>query len=235
MILKVVPADSSLGGGWCLQGERGQLLASPKQKTLVLPTKALAELVASEWADIKSVPKPGQLQVTGYINSWTDHATGQRDEVLAQYLRYLPTDTLRYHTDAAQDAALNAKQQAQWQPMLQWWQSQMGIILPVIISLEVCALHDDDIARVKQRLADMDDLRLLCMAELAALYGSAILAYAVLCGHITAEQALALSILEETHQIERWGKTEEYEEMASSKASDIAVIDSLLKSLGVID
>jgi chaperone required for assembly of F1-ATPase len=235
MIFKVIPADGSLGAGWCLQGEKGQLLASPKQKTLVLPTKALAELVAAEWADIKGMPKPGQLQVTGYINSWADHTTGHRDEVLAQYLRYLPTDTLRYHTDATQDAALNAKQQAHWQPVLQWWQQQTSVALPVITTLQVCALHDDDAAKVKQRLAHMDDLRLLCLAELAALYSSAVLAYAVLCEHLSTEQALALSILEETHQIERWGKTEEYEEMANHKAGDIAVIASLLKSLGATD
>lgn len=61
------------------------------------------------------------------------------------------------------------------------------------------------IAAIKNEFAAANDAQLLALAELTGLLGSALLTLALWKGHLTLEQALTASRLDEQHAAERYG------------------------------
>ncbi len=86
-------------------------------------------------------------------------------------------------------------------------------------------------AAVETLAAGLDDFALAGLAFATALFGSAIIALALMRGRLTGEQACAAARLDEAFQEERWGVDSEAAERAKALAADAAMLEAWFKAL----
>ena len=67
--------------------------------------------------------------------------------------------------------------------------------------------------------------------HLVAVYGSVILAMAVMRREVSADQAFDLSRIEQTYQIELWGEDEEQAEIDAALRAETTLLGKLLENL----
>ncbi len=181
-------------------------LKTPGRKALHLKTQALAQLIATEWDAQDGEIKPEIMPVTRLLNVAIERTPLNRDELCKEVAKYLGTDLTCYRAVAPQE--LVERQVQAYDDVLAWADETHGIKLNTTEGL----LTAQD-AEMTQRGADyaaaQDDLRVTLLVHFTAVFGSAVLAIAVMDGHLTAEDALTRSRTDELFQIQRWGEDEE--------------------------
>lgn len=147
--------------------------------------------------------------------------------LLAQHiLNYAGTDLLCYRADG--DAALAAKQEALWNPWLEWLEETHGVTLRYTSGIMPLGQDEAAISRLRNNVASLPPQTLQPLHDLTVLLGSVVLALAVVQGELAAEGAFALSVLDEMHQSERWGADEEKTARLEARKRDImAAAESL--------
>jgi chaperone required for assembly of F1-ATPase len=96
----------------------GRPVRSPAKASLVLPTRMLAEAVASEWQSQEGEIRPKSMRLMRLANTAIDRVGRQRDAVIEEVAAYAGTDLVCYR--AERPAALAARQRAAWQPLIDW-------------------------------------------------------------------------------------------------------------------
>lgn len=185
----------------------GRSLRTPKAQRLTLPTRALAELVAEEWAAQGDHIEAATMHATRLANTAMEAIPAARDETADQVASYAGSDLLHYFAEAP--AGLLARQQAHWGPVLALAEAEAKLTFVRASGIVHREQPADSLARVKQIAVELDDFGLAGLAFGAALFGSAILSIAVLRGWLTGDQAYELSRLDEAWQEEQWGIDDE--------------------------
>lgn len=193
-------------GGFAVQLD-GRVPKSPRKSPLILPTQALAALIAGEWDAQARVINLGEMAATRRAFTAIDQIPPARDAVADEVASYAGSDVLCYF--ATHPTALVARQTAQWVPLLDWAQAELGLRLERAQGVVHRAQPPETLARVRALALGADDMTLTALAEATALFGSAVLAFAVQRGRLTAQAALDLSRLDEIFQIEQWGVDDE--------------------------
>lgn len=212
------PAD----GGFAVTLD-GRVPRSPRGLPLVLPTQALAHLVAAEWAAQGEDILPATMPATRL--AWTALATaepGARQTSVERIVSFAGSDLLCYFADWP--AELTARQAREWGPLIDWAEAALGVTF--IRARGV--LHQAQPAATLVRIAALagaeDDFALAGLTAATALFGSAILGFALRRGEVTAETAFALSRLDETFQEEKWGVDAEAAARAEGMAAEAAML-----------
>jgi chaperone required for assembly of F1-ATPase len=149
-----------------------------------------------------------------------DRTSAQRDQVVAETANFAGTDLVCYRADHQPELA--ARQQAVWQPLLDWATLRFDAPLTVTAGVIPTPQSPAGLKAFAAAVAAHDDLRLTALHTLTAACGSLVIALAVLEGRLDAEAAFAASQLEETFQIELWGEDAEAAARRSALAADIA-------------
>jgi len=214
-------------GGYVLS-RSGINMLTPAKLPLLLPTKPLAEALVSEWRG-KEKYSSDKMKLTAMAYTAIDRIEPQRSEVVEALLVFLDTDTLSYRSE--EQAALLAKQQQQWDPVLAWMQERFGVAVNVTSGVmpieQPAALHD----AVRSYLLTQDSMVLAALSMLASTFSSLILAVAVVARHLNAGDAFALSRLEEESQAEAWGRDEEADKRALRLAEESLAAANFLNLL----
>ena len=225
---KAVAVDAVEGGfGITLDSRR---LRTPKAQPLVLPTSALAELVAAEWDAQTDVIEMATMHATRLANTAIETIGGSRDGVADQVAQYAGADLICYFAEGP--AGLVARQEAAWGPVLDRAQTELGL------RFERCAgiVHRDQppqtLTRVRELALDLDDFALAGLAFGVALFGSAVLGLALQRGWFTGEQAYDLSRVDEAFQEAQWGVDEEAAERTHRLRGEAAILDQWFRRLG---
>lgn len=222
---KEVTTDSVQNGfGIFLDGRR---LKTPGKKPLIAPSKHLAELVAAEWdAQIETI-KPETMPVTRLLNVTIELTPDNRDKLAEEARNYAGTDLLCYR--AEKPIRLSQRQAEHWDPVLDWARSRLIELrtTDAVMAIEQSPASLDVVANYA---AGLSDLRLTFFVHLTAVYGSAILAMAVLEKHIDGSQAFELSRLDNIFQIEQWGEDEEAAEISAGLAAEIVALCRILEA-----
>ena len=192
----------------------GRPVKTPAKVPLVVPTVAMAEAIAAEWDAQQGEVKPDTMPVTRAANSAIDKIVPQRAAVVEIVAAYGGSDLLCYR--AAGPEALVARQAEGWDPVLEWAEEALGVRLAVTTGVMHVAQDADGLARLAARVDAFDPFRLAAFHDLVAISGSLVLALAVTEGRLAAEEAWALSRIDEHWQVEQWG---EDEEAAASEAA----------------
>jgi len=190
------------GEGFCVRLD-GRVPKSPKRAPLVLPTRALAALIAAEWDAQTEVIQLAQMHATRRAFTAIDQIPPARQAVADEIARYAGSDVLCYLAEAP--AGLVERQRQAWSPVLGWAEAELGLRLDQTAGIIHCAQSPKVLARAATLALDADDMTLTALAEACALFGSAVLAFAVAREHLDAQTALELSRLDEIFQIEAWG------------------------------
>jgi chaperone required for assembly of F1-ATPase len=96
-----------------------------------------------------------------------------------------------------------------WQPLLDWAELRFDASLAVAVGLMPQKQPAGALEALRRALEPVDALGLTGLLAATGAAGSLILALALRDGRLSADEAWALSQLDETFQIERWG--EDYE------------------------
>ncbi len=195
-----------VAGGW-QPLHKNKPMTSPIGTPLVAPTKALAEAIAAEWVDIKLQVLRSKIPLTQYLNTALDHVAPAPEAATAGFLSHAESDTLCYRTAEPRD--LNTRQAQEWDPLLDWLESEIGF-RPFVFTDITGMKQDQDVIKALRKIAlAYDPPHLLALSQAAGLLGSATLALALLKGRLDMAGALRLSMLEELFQSEQWGEPEE--------------------------
>ena len=202
-------------GGWQVWLD-ARVLRTPGKQALTLPTRALAQAVAQEWRDSGEVIDPGAMPMTRYANSAIEKVRVQFDAVADMLAEYGATDLLCYRADQPQSLA---EMQAQaWDPLIDWAATRLAAPLRITEGVIPVAQPPQSLLNLRNHLAALDDFGLTAAHDLIALPGSIILGLAVLHGRLDAAEAHRLSRLDEDFQARQWGRDDEAEAAAATRA-----------------
>lgn len=188
---------------------------TPAKAPLVVPTLALAEVIAAEWDAQQGTVRPETMPATRTANSAIDKVTTQRAEVVDILAAYGGTDLLCYRAPGPE--GLVARQGAGWDPLLDWSAAWLGAPLKAVAGVMHIAQPEDSLARLRARIDALTPFQLAAFHDLVAISGSLVLAFAVTEGRLEAEAAWALSRIDEEWQIELWGEDDEATALAAAR------------------
>ena len=203
---------------------------SPEGRSLVLPTRGLAELVALEWAAQGADIAPATMVATRL--AWTALAYAEaegRDVAIARLGDYAGSDLLCYFADGPE--ALVERQQRRWTPLIDWAESKFGVAFNPARGIVHQAQPAATLQRFRELAGAENGFALAGLAAAAPLFGSAILAFALRYGKLDAETASALSRLDETFQEERWGVDAEAAARVAAMAAEAAMLERWFAAL----
>ncbi len=185
----------------------GRAVKTPAKSALVVPTLAMAQAIAAEWDAQQGVVKPDTMPYTRAANSAIDKVATQFTEVADLIAAYGASDLLCYRADGPE--ALIARQAAGWDPLLDWAATVLDAPLNVTQGIVHIAQPKASLAALTARVHATTPFQLAALHDLVAISGSLVLGLAVTMGRITAEQAFALSRIDENWQAELWGVDDE--------------------------
>lgn len=185
----------------------GRAVKTPAKSAFVLPTLAMAQAAATEWdAQVKEV-RPETMPVTRMANSAIDKVAVQFDEVAGLLAAYGESDLLCYR--ATGPVELIARQEAAWNPLLDWAAAVLGAPLVATAGVVHVAQPPGSIAALRARLFALTPFQLAAMHDLISISGSLILGFAVAGQRLTAAEAFSISRIDEQWQAEKWGEDED--------------------------
>ncbi len=201
----VEPCD----GGFTVELD-GHAVKTPAKQRLVIASEALAVSVAQEWRAQGEEIRHETMPNTRYVCTALDRVMPQRGEVIDETVRFAETDLLCYRAEAPRELA--KRQIAAWQPLLEWAGTRYDARLETTTG--VIAIDQDRtvLKRLRGAVEAESDLTLTGLHIATSISGSLIVALALMEGEIDAEQASAISHIEEHWQIERWGEDEDLTE-----------------------
>jgi chaperone required for assembly of F1-ATPase len=224
---KAEPVQRADGHGITLDGEP---IKTPGKRDLIVPTEALAAAIAEEWNAQEGEVRTATIPLTRLATTTVDRVATQRDAVVRQTANYAATDLVCYR--AAHPPALAARQQAVWQPLIDWAILRYDAPLSVTTWVIPTEQSATSLRAFAAAVAKQDDFALTALHVATAACGSLIIALALLEGQLNAQQAFAASQLDESFQIEAWGEDAEQAERRRTLAADIqaaALFISLLR------
>lgn len=206
-------------GGWqiALDERRVKTAAGAAQ---IVPTKALGEAMAREWAEQGETMDPARFVLRDMADYALDVVASDRGAAIEKLLGYGETDTLLYRADPSD--ALFARQEEVWEPIIAAFEAREGLSLTRISGV----IHQAQDARVaKAYRARLEAFDAFALAGIEAMTS---LAASLLIGLAASEaeddvRALALwqaASLEEEWQAALWGRDEEAEERRQKREAD---------------
>lgn len=204
-IFKSAEAVSTDGlWGLALDGRR---FKTPAKKLLEVPSQALAEALAAEWNAQGEKIKPETMQLTQLCCTALDLAAERQDELRGELLAYAGSDLLCYRAQGP--AALRQRQEATWQPLLDWIATRYDAPLLITEGLDVIRQPEASLVALSRALAKLDVLRLTALSTATQSAGSLVIALALMEGRLTPEQALNAAEVDALFQREFWGEDAE--------------------------
>ena len=222
---EVRPSD----GGWGIALD-GRSLRTPGRNPLLLPSEALAAAIAAEWDAQRDEIRPATMPFFRLAATAIDRTATLRDSVVAEVANYAGTDLVCYRAEGP--PALAARQQAVWQPLLDWVTRRYDAALTVTAGVLPTPQPPGALRTFAAAVAAQDDFRLTALHGLTAACGSLVIALALLEGRLDADQAFAASQLDESFQIEAWGEDAEAAQRREVLAADIRAASCFLELLG---
>ena len=190
-------------GGWGVSLD-GKPLRTPAKRGLVLPTEALAEVVADEWRGQGERLDLATMYANRLANVALDRTPESRAALAAEAARYAETDLVSHLAD--NPPALRQRQEEAWTPLRAWVGEALGVRLVPVIGVIAARQPTESIEAVHRHVQTLDDFRLTAFVHSVALFGSVVIGLAVEQRKLTAVAGHAASLVDETFQASLWGE-----------------------------
>ena len=210
------PARRAGGHGINLDGKP---IKTPGKRDLVVPNGALAAAIAEEWNAQEGEVRAATMPLTRLATTTVDRVATQRGAIIRQTASYAETDLVCYR--AAHPPALVARQQAVWQPLINWAVLRYDAPLSVTTGVIPTKQSATSLRAFAAAVAEQDDFALTALHVATAACGSLVIGLALIEGQLDAEGAFAASQLDESFQIEAWGEDAEQAKRRRALAADI--------------
>lgn len=207
----------------------GRLLKTPGGAPLAAPTQALADLIASEWAGQGEFVVLPDMPATRLAYTAIDRVAATREATAKEVARYAGSDLLCYF--ASEPAALVERQTRRWGAMLEWAEAELGLSFVRVAGVIHRPQPAETLARIEALASEQDVFGLAGLAFGSALFGSTLLALAMLEDKLDGEAAFDLSRLDEAFQQEQWGVDEEDAERAVKLKAEAVLLERWFTAL----
>jgi chaperone required for assembly of F1-ATPase len=197
----------------------GKPIKTPGKRDLVVPNEALAAAIAEEWNAQEGEVRAVTMPLTRLATTTVDRVATQRDMIVRQTANYAATDLVCYR--GVHPPALAARQQAVWQPLIDWAVLRYDAPLSVTTGVIPTKQSATSLRAFAAAVDEQDDFALTALHVATAACGSLVIGLALIEGHLDAEAAFAVSQLDESFQIETWGEDAEQAERRRTLAADI--------------
>lgn len=197
------------GGGFLIALD-GRAVKTQGGRAQVLPTCALADALAAEWAAQGEEVDPARFVLRDLADFAIDSVADGRAAAIEQLLRYADTDTLCYRADP--EDALRARQEQLWEPLVAAAEARWDLHFNRVTGIGHQPLPAPTLARLCKALDAEDNFTLSALTTKASLAASLIVAMAALDQGADARALWAAAELEEDWQAQLWGRDPEAEE-----------------------
>lgn len=195
----------------------GRGLKTVGGRAQVLPTQALAEALAEEWADQGEEIDPAGFVLRDMADYAIDVIGLDRADAIRSFVAYAGTDTLCYRAEP--DEPLHERQQEVWEPLLHAAEQRWDVHFERIAGIMHRPQPAATLARMEMVLAAESDHVLAAVNTLTSLASSLVIALAALAPEADAEALWDVANLEEDWQASLWGKDAEAEERRAQRLS----------------
>jgi chaperone required for assembly of F1-ATPase len=211
----------------------GRALKTPGKRPLRVPSTAIVALLKIEWDAVPPATDgdidPTVMPVTRLANVASENVTDRRDDLIAEARTYAGTDLLSYR--APEPAGYVARQTAAWNPWLDWAASR-GVTLQTTDAIRAIDQDESSLDTVANYARSLPDFALTLFVHLVAVYGSAVLAMAVMDGALDPGEAFDLSRIDEIYRAEVWGVDEDDEAVRIALRAETLTLGNLARVLG---
>jgi chaperone required for assembly of F1-ATPase len=191
-------------------GDRGFVLLldgkpakTPAGAVLAAPTAALGGLIHEEWGAQGARIDLSQMPATRLAFTAIDRTPHTRGDLVEEIARFADHDLLCYLADSP--SSLTDRQERLWLPWLAWADQTLGARLTQTQGLVHAPQPEASLDRIRGLAEAEGDFALSGLAFACALFGSAVLAFAVRRGELDAVSAFELSRVEDAFQEAQWG------------------------------
>ncbi len=209
----------------------GRPAKTPKRAPLALPSLALAEAIAAEWAAAGETLALDDLRLTRLattaIDLGAETAPVWRDDIV----RFAGSDLLCYRARAPE--ALVRRQADLWDPFITWARNALGAPFVTTQSVVAVAQPDLALAAVARAVEALDVWRLIAVKTATEITGSALLALALERRAFAPDAIFAASRVDEVYQAELWGRDAEAEARAARLRLDFDAAARFLSLLAL--
>jgi chaperone required for assembly of F1-ATPase len=178
---------------------------TPARDFLIAPSRQLADAIAAEWDAQGETIDPATMPLTRLANSIIDGVAAAPVPVAADVEKYLGSDLLFYRAEGP--PRLVERQARLWDPVIAWAREALGARFVLAQGVVHAEQPQGAIAAARTAIPD-DAWRLGAVHVITTLTGSALLALALLRGHLTAEEAWVAAHVDEDWNMEQWGRDE---------------------------
>ena len=203
------------GSGWQVLLD-GRALRTAGGSPQVVPTQALAELLAAEWAAQGDEIDPRGFPFRDMADYAIDVVQADRAATIAKVLTYGETDTLCYWAEP--DAPLYQRQLQLWEPLVTACETRLGVRFVRISGVLHQPQPPATLAALRGVLGPMDAFTLAGVVNLASLAASLITALAALEHGADHAALFTAANAEEDWQAELWGWEWTAEELRATRA-----------------
>ncbi|MBB4612072.1 ATP12 family chaperone protein [Novosphingobium taihuense] len=215
---KDVTVEAAEGGfGVRLDGRAIRTVGGRPQ---VVPSHALAEAMAAEWAAQGEEIDPALFLYRDMADYAIDVVAGDPASVIGEILPYAETDTLCYRAEP--DEAFAARQRMMWEPLLAKAEARLGAKFVRVSGVIHKPQPPETLARLREELETLDAFALAALRNTASLAASLILGLAALEPQADLDALWDAANLEEDWQAELWGKDAEAMERRERRSAAFA-------------
>ena len=206
----------------------GKPIRTPSARRVVIPSRALADAVAAEWAAQGEAIDPVTMPLTRIANSVVEGVVDRVELVAEDLGKYFETDLLFYR--AGHPEGLVAREAAHWDPVLFWAAEALGAHF--ILSEGIMHVKQPDEALLAARAALPDDAwSVAALHVVTTLTGSALLALALAHGVRDRDQVWAAAHVDEDWNIDQWGVDEEAAARRATRLRDFQAAVAVLTAV----
>jgi chaperone required for assembly of F1-ATPase len=208
----------------------GKPMHLPGGATLRLAHPPLAHAVAAEW-QLAGGGKGGEMSfadtpLTRLAGTAQARIGADPWPVVDAIARYGESDLLCYRAEAPE--ALARRQEAAWQPWLDWVEQRYGAKLRVTSGIVAIRQHRGSGAALRAAVGALDPWALAALGVAVPALGSLVLGLALAERRLDPATAHALGALEELFQVEQWGEDTQAAARRQAVADEIALAARLI-------
>ena len=215
-------------GGWTVQLDE-RAIKTPARAAMLLPTEKLAKAVAAEWNAQEEQIDLLSMHLTRLANVAIDRTPEVRYEMADELARYCETDLICHI--AEDDEELAEREEAHWAPIRAWVGQALDVILVPVEGIIASPQPDASLEAARTYALSLDDFALTGLVYACGLYGSAVLAMAVLEAELSATDAFEISRIDEAWQAAQWGEDDEAKAATALRRIEAKALDTWLSGL----
>lgn len=215
-------------GGWGVRLDRFSV-RTPAKAVLAVPSAALAQALAAEWAAQGDTVVPASMPLTRLVNVALDRTPLTRDAIVDGMAGYVPGDLTCYRAPAPEELA--ARQRAAWDPVHDWVEARLGARPRITTGLGSLTQPEALEAGFVAAARSLDDLRLTALASVTGIAGSAFLGLGLVERVFDPPTVFAAIRIEEEWQAAIWGRDSDDDARAAARRADIEAAGQLVASL----